>query len=100
MADLEDKKGGKGGHVISGRLFFIMKIQADVKITILDGDEKGKTFTFSNNSETDTVYTRFEKIERVRLEYSFIHPIHVDDNRGISIEDFEEAMEVLQKGDI
>ena len=74
-----------------------MKIQADVKITILDGDEKGRVFTFSNNGETDTEYTPYGIIERVNFGWSHIRPIHVDDNRGISMEDFEEAMKVLQK---
>lgn len=77
-----------------------MKIQADVKITILEGDEKGKVCTFSQIGETDTEYTEYGIIERIGLGWSYIHPVYVDDNRGISMEDFEEAIEVLQKGDV
>lgn len=76
-----------------------MKIQADVKITILDGDERGKVCTFSNISETDTEYTGYGIIERIKLEWAHIHHVHVDHNRGISMEDFEEAMNALQRGD-
>lgn len=77
-----------------------MKIQADVKITILDGEERGRVFTFSNIGETDTEYTGYGIIERIKLGWAHIHHVHVDDNRGISMEDFEEAMKVLQKEDI
>lgn len=77
-----------------------MKIQADVKITILDGDEKGMVNVFSHTGDTDTEYTPYGIIESLKFGWSYIHHKHVDDNRGISIEDFEEAMEVLQKGDV
>ena len=77
-----------------------MKIQADVKITILDGDEKGRVFNFSDIGETETCFERYGIVERIGLGWSYIRPKHVDDNRGISMEEFEEAMEVLQKGDV
>lgn len=79
---------------------YIMKIQADVKITILDGNEKGRVFNFSDIGETETYFKRYGIIERIRLEWSHIRPIHVDDNRGISMEEFEEAMKVLKKEDV
>ena len=35
MADREDKKGGKGGHVISGRLIFMIYIKMGIAVEIM-----------------------------------------------------------------
>lgn len=53
-----------------------MKVETEVKITILDGEEKGKTETFRSTGETNTTYTRYGIIERLRLEWAYIHHKH------------------------
>ena len=55
-----------------------MKIRADVKIPILEGEEKGKFHTFSTVSETDTEYTKYGIIERVKIGWSYLHHLHKD----------------------
>lgn len=50
-----------------------MKVEAEVKIKILDGEEQGKIDTFTTVGETDTTYTEYGVIERLRLEWRHIH---------------------------
>lgn len=50
-----------------------MRVEAEVKIKILDGEEKGKTDTFTTIGETDTQYREYGIIERLRLEWNYIH---------------------------
>lgn len=54
-----------------------MRVEAEVKIQILDGEEKGKIDTFKTIGETDTTYTELGIIERLRLEWRHIHDVHV-----------------------
>lgn len=49
-----------------------MKIEAEVKIKILDGIEKGKTYNFTTKTKTDTLHTRYGIIEILRLEWRHI----------------------------
>lgn len=52
-----------------------MKVEAEVKIKILDGEEQGKIDTFTTVGETDTQYTEYGIIERLRLEWRHIHNV-------------------------
>lgn len=45
-----------------------MKVEAEAKIKILDGEEKGKTDIFKIVDETDTRYTEYGIMEYLRLE--------------------------------
>ena len=58
-----------------------MKVEAEVKITILDGEEQGKVNTFTTVGETDTTYTEYGIIERLRLEWKYIHNAHLIDQQ-------------------
>lgn len=50
-----------------------MKVEAEVKIKILDGEERGRTDTFTTIGETNTQYTEYGIIECLRLEWNHIH---------------------------
>ena len=52
-----------------------MKVEAEVKIKILDGEEKGKVDTFRSIGETETQYTEYGIIERLSLEWRHIHNV-------------------------
>lgn len=54
-----------------------MKVEAEVKIKILDGEEQGKIYTFTTIEETDTEYTKYGIIERLRLGWQHIHNMHL-----------------------
>ena len=59
-----------------------MQVQAEVKITILDGEERGRVETYTTTGETQSQYTDFGIIERLRLQWNHIRPyksIRVDD---------------------
>lgn len=51
-----------------------MNVMAEVKITILDGEEKGMIHTFTTTGETQQRYTEFGVIERLMLEWNHIRP--------------------------
>lgn len=55
----------------------MMTVKATVKIEILDGEEKGYIDTFSTVGETDTQYTGYGMIERLRLEWRHIHNMNL-----------------------
>ena len=50
-----------------------MKVEAEVKIKILDGEEQGKIDTFITVGETATRYTEYGIIDILRLEWKHIH---------------------------
>lgn len=52
-----------------------MKVEAELKIKILDGEEKGKTDIFRTIKETDTQYTEYGIVERLKLEWNYIHNV-------------------------
>ena len=54
-----------------------MRVKAVVKIEILEGEEKGKIDTFSTLGETDTTYTEYGLIEHLRLEWRYLHNVHL-----------------------
>ena len=51
-----------------------MQVQAEVKITILDGEERGVVHTFTTTGETESKHTEIGIIERLRLEWNHIRP--------------------------
>lgn len=59
-----------------------MTVKAVVKIEILEGEEKGKIDTFSTIGETNTQYTEYGIIEHLRLEWRYIHSVHLFDEKG------------------
>lgn len=50
-----------------------MKVEYEIKITILEGEEKGNIIQKKGIGETKTTYTSFGIVERLMLEWSFIH---------------------------
>ena len=58
-----------------------MKVEAEVKIKILDGEEQGKIDTFTTIGETDTAYTECGIIETLRLEWKYIHDVYLVEPR-------------------
>lgn len=73
-----------------------MKVEAEVKIKILDGKEQGKIDTFTTVGETDSLYTEYGIIERLRLEWRYIHNAHLiepqesEDKNGNTTDDLTE----------
>ena len=51
-----------------------MNVMAEVKITILDGEERGHVKTFTTTGETQSQYTEIGIIERLMLEWNHISP--------------------------
>lgn len=51
-----------------------MNVMAEVKITILDGEERGVVHTFTTTGETESKHTEIGIIERLRLEWNHISP--------------------------
>jgi hypothetical protein len=51
-----------------------MNVMAEVKITILDGEERGAVHTFTTTGETQSQYTEIGVIEKLRLEWNHICP--------------------------
>lgn len=66
-----------------------MRVKAELKITILEGEEKGKTFDLESIGETDTIYGKVHSVkligdpvkirvsrlvtERLKLEWFYQH---------------------------
>ncbi len=50
-----------------------MKVEVDIKITVLEGEEAGRTFTQKTVGETEPEYTEYGTIERLRFEWNHIH---------------------------
>lgn len=51
-----------------------MKVKAEVKVTVLEGEEEGKVHTFTTTGETQQQYTEIGIIEQLRLEWNHIRP--------------------------
>ena len=51
-----------------------MKVKAEVKITVIDGEEAGNVHTFTTTGETQQQYTEIGIIEQLRLEWNYIRP--------------------------
>ena len=52
-----------------------MKVEAEVKIKILDGEEQGKIDNFTSVRETTTRYTEYGIIDILRFEWRHIHNV-------------------------
>ena len=65
-----------------------MQVLVEMKITVLDGDEKGREFTSKRVEETDTQFTDIGVLERVRLEWTHLHemptPVEVKEEKSCS----------------
>lgn len=51
-----------------------MKIEYELEITILEGEEKGRVFTQKRIGQTKTEITEFGYFERLQFEWNFIRP--------------------------
>lgn len=51
-----------------------MKVKAEVKITILDGEKRGAVHTFTSMGETQPQYMEDGVVERLRLEWNYFTP--------------------------
>jgi len=71
-----------------------MQVLVEMKVTILDGDEKGREFTSKCVEETYTQLTDIGVFERVRLEWTHLHgmpvPVEVKEEESCSEEVKEE----------
>lgn len=65
-----------------------MQVLVETKVTILDGDEKGREFTSKRIEETHTQFTDIGVVERVRIEWSHLHampkPVKVEEEKCCS----------------
>ena len=50
-----------------------MKVGYEIKITILEGEERGKVIYDKKIGETKTIVTEYGIIERLNLEWNYIH---------------------------
>lgn len=61
-----------------------MQVLVEMKITVLDGDEKGREFTSKSVEETHTQFIDIGVLERVHLEWTHLHgmptPVEVKGN--------------------
>ncbi len=65
-----------------------MQVLVEMKVTILDGDEKGREFTSKRVEETHTQFTEVGVLERLRLEWTHLHgmptPVKVEEGKSCS----------------
>ena len=52
-----------------------MKVEVEMKIIVLEGEEAGRTFTQKTVYETEPEYTEYGIIEKLRLEWNYIHDV-------------------------
>ena len=50
-----------------------MKVEIDMKITFLEGEQKGRIITDKKIVDTESEVTEIGIIERLRLEWNYIH---------------------------
>ena len=50
-----------------------MKVEVEMKITVLEGEEKGRTFTEKTIADTEPKYTEYGIIERLTMKWNYIH---------------------------
>ena len=51
-----------------------MRVGAEVKITVLEGEKRGAVHTFSTVGDTESLYTESGIIERLKLEWNYFIP--------------------------
>ena len=50
-----------------------MKVSVEMKITVLEGKEKGRTFTEKSIADTEPQYTEYGVVEHLTIEWNYIH---------------------------
>lgn len=55
-----------------------MKVEAEIKITILEGKEEGRTFIEKTMANTEQRYTEVGVIETLRLEWNKLVPYDLE----------------------
>lgn len=65
-----------------------MQVLVDMRVTILEGDEKGREFISKRVEETYTQFTEVGVLERLRLEWTHLHgmptPVEVEEGKCCS----------------
>ena len=51
-----------------------MRVGAEVKITVLEGEKRGAVHTFTTMGDTESLYTESGIIERLKLEWNYFIP--------------------------
>lgn len=59
-----------------------MKVEAEVRIRIIEGEEKGSIYSFITSGETQSHKTEFGIIERLRLEWNHFIPYRKKEEKG------------------
>lgn len=72
-----------------------MKVEVDIKITLLEGKEKGRTLYDKHIMETETEHTEYGIVEKLTILWRFMH----DYIEGKDITDFID-MENNNEGNI
>ena len=54
-----------------------MKVEVDMRIKLLDGEEKGREFFEHKIFETESEITKFGIVERLRINWTYVHPDYV-----------------------
>ena len=57
-----------------------MKVAVEMKITVLDGEEEGRTFTEKTIADTDQQITEYGIIERLTMKWNYIHKERANEN--------------------
>lgn len=65
-----------------------MQVLVDMRVVILEGDEKGREFISKRVEETYTQFTEVGVLERLRLEWTHLHgmptPVEVEEEKSCS----------------
>lgn len=51
-----------------------MRVGAEVKITVLEGEKRGEVHTFSTVGDTKSLYTKSGITEQLKLEWNYFTP--------------------------
>ena len=51
-----------------------MKAKVDMRIKLLDGEEKGREFFDHKIFETESEITKFGIVERLKINWAYVHP--------------------------
>ena len=51
-----------------------MKVEVEMRIKVLDGEEKGREFFDHKAYETESEITKFGIVERLRINWAYVHP--------------------------
>jgi len=56
-----------------------MKVEVEMKITVLEGEEEGRTFTEKTIADTNPQITEYGIIERLTMKWNYIHRERVNE---------------------